>query len=153
MYQPIGIKNPPLKPDFVQILEICSYCLKFSLKSKFKFLLFSRKYRQKKIACGAKFTRLYLCIPSKFRFPIQKHHFFRLRRKVSSVCSQNPPNPSKNFRLRRKMDNFLSLRSYFLKIFKFKFLLFEIFFQFLKSKFLTRGGFLIPTQWYAQNHT
>ena len=139
MYQPIGIKNPPLSPIFSKYwryvlivwnfrsnLSSSSYCFPENIIKKIRL--------RRKI-----YTFVPLYTPQNFTFH-PKAYFFRLRRKVSSVCSQNPPNPSKIFRLWRKMDNFLSLRSYFLKIFKFKFLLFEIFFQFLKSKFLTRGG-------------
>ena len=96
----------PFKPDFLQILEICSYCLKFSLKSKFKFLLFSRKYRQKNFACGAKFTRLYLCIPSKFRFPSKSIIFFACGAKFPLYALKIPQIPLKIFACGAKWTTF-----------------------------------------------
>ena len=58
----IEIRTPPLNADFDQKISICSYFLKFSLKSKFMVLLFSK-------------------IPSK-KFCLRRKistHFFRLR--------------------------------------------------------------------------
>ena len=127
----IEIRTPPLNADFDPKISICSYCLKFSLKSKFMVLFFSK-------------------IPSKIfclrrKIPI---HFFRLRCYFTLYTGSKPCKTGpKFFGCGAKWTTFLDPSYYFLKFPTKRFLLFEIFVQILKSEFLTRG-FLFLSQWY-----
>ena len=122
----------PLKLDFSQDFGKGSYCLKFSLKSKFMVLLFSK-------------------IPSK-NFCLRRKiptHFFRMRCYFTLYTGSKPCKTGpKIFACGAKWTTFQDPGYYFLKFPAKRFLLFEIFLQMFEKVVLPRGGFLFLSQWY-----